>query len=201
MQPLVVHTGKAMPLRKTDVDTDQIFPAHQVRGVSKTGLGDALLSDWRTDPDFVFNNPAHEGASILVAGTEFGTGSSREWAVWALVDYGFRVIFSPRFGDIFRGNAANNGVVAATLPQAAIDRLWAQVEAEPETPLTVDLVERRVHVGELAFTFEYPEEWRLQVMNGLDEVQLTLNLAEQIDGYESRRRGSLPRIDRPRQAS
>jgi 3-isopropylmalate/(R)-2-methylmalate dehydratase small subunit len=201
MQPLVVHTGKAMPLRKTNVDTDQIFPAHQLRGVSKIGLGDAVLYDWRLDPDFVFNDPAHAGASILVAGTEFGTGSSREWAVWALVDYGFRVIFSPRFGDIFRGNAANNGVVAATLPQAAIERLWAQVEAEPEKPLTVDLVERRVSVGELAFTFEYPEEWRWQVMNGLDEIQLTLNLAEQIDGYESRRRGSLPRIDRPKQVS
>lgn len=201
MEPLVVHTGKAMPLRASNVDTDVIFPAHQGQGVSKTGHADALLYDWRLDPDFVFNNPAHGGATILVAGTEFGTGSSREWAVWALVDYGFRVILSPRFGDIFRGNATTRGLVAATLPQAAIDSLWAQVEAEPEKPLTVDLAERRVTVGDLAFTFEYPEDWRWQVMNGVDEIQLTLNLAGQIDGYESRRRGSLPRIDRPRQAS
>ena len=201
MEPLVIHTGKAMPLRATNVDTDVLFPAHQGQGVSKTGFADSLLHDWRLDPDFVFNNPAHAGATILVAGKEFGTGSSREWAVWALVDYGFRVIFSPRFGDILRGNATTRGLVAATLPQAAIDSLWAQVEAEPEKPLTVDLAERRVSVGDLAFTFEYPEDWRWQVMHGLDDIALILNLAGQIDDYESRRRGSLPRIDRPRQAS
>lgn len=203
MKPLVTHVGTAVPLRRSNVDTDQIYPAQALfRGsLTKTGHADALMSEWRKDPDFVLNRPEYAGASVLVAGPDFGTGSSREWAVWALANYGFRVILASRFGDIFRGNAAANGLVAATLPMEAIETLWAQVEAQPAVPLTVDLNERTVSVQELEFAFEYPDDFRRRVMNGLDEIELTTQYTDAIDAYEARRRTSMPKIPRTVSAS
>lgn len=136
MHSLITHTGAAVPLRRSNVDTDQLYPAQLLLSapVSRTGHSDALMAEWRKDPEFVLNQPAYDGASILVAGIDFGTGSSREWAVWALVDYGFRVVLAPRFGDIFRGNAAENGLVAAEVPEDQIEALWADIEADPTVP-------------------------------------------------------------------
>lgn len=202
MKPLVRHVGKAAPLRKSNVDTDQIMPARFGAGrVSKAGLAHAMMHDWRRDPEFVLNKPEHDGASILIAGPDFGTGSSREWAVWALMDYGIRVILSPRFGDIFRGNAAANGLVAATLPNPAIARLWEQVEARPHAPLTIDLEERMVSVQDIRYRFEYPEDFRRRIMHGLDDIQLTLQHAVDIAAFEARRRHSKPKIRRRRSLS
>lgn len=198
MEPLVTHVGKGVPLRRSNVDTDSIYPAEHalMQNLGKTGHADDLMWTWRKDPDFVLNRPQHAGASVLVAGKDFGTGSSREWAVWALVDYGFRVIFSPRFGDIFRGNAAANGLVAGVLPESAIESLWAQIEAEPERCLEVDLEHRVVAVGELRFEFEYPDDFRWRVMNGLDDIEVTQGYVDDISEYEGRRRPSLPRVPR-----
>ncbi|GAB3004287.1 3-isopropylmalate dehydratase small subunit [Streptomyces pseudoechinosporeus] len=199
MKPLRTHVGTAVPLRRSNVDTDQIYPAQLALNgsLTRTGHAAALMGEWRKEPDFVLNRPEYEGASILVAGPDFGTGSSREWAVWALVDYGFRVILSPRFGDIFRGNAANNGLVAATLPEPAIEALWEQAEAEPQIPLTVDLEGRTVSANDHRFAFEYPDDFRWRVMNGVDEIELTLRHSDDITAYEARRRPSLPKARGP----
>ncbi|WP_030438784.1 3-isopropylmalate dehydratase small subunit [Actinoplanes subtropicus] len=199
MKPLRTHVGTAVPLRRSNVDTDQIYPAQLALtgSLTRTGHAPNLMGEWRKEPDFVLNRPEYEGASILVAGPEFGTGSSREWAVWALVDYGFRVILSPRFGDIFRGNAANNGLVAAALPEPAIEALWEQVEAAPQLPLAVDLEGRTVSVNDHRFAFEYPDDFRWRVMNGVDEIELTLRHSDDITAYEARRRPSLPKARGP----
>lgn len=199
MKPLRTHTGTAVPLRKSNVDTDQIYPAQALLtgSMTKTGHAAALMGEWRKDPGFVLNKPEYAGGSVLVAGPDFGTGSSREWAVWALADYGFRVIFSVRFGDIFRANAANNGLVAATLPGRAIEALWEQIEAEPQTPLTVDLEHRVVSVADHEFTFEYPDDFRWRVLNGIDEIELTMRYDDDITRYETRRRASMPKVTRP----
>ena len=196
MKPLCTHTGKAVPLRRSNVDTDQLYPAQRILGgsLTKHGHANALMAEWRSNPDFVLNRPEHAGATILVAGPEFATGSSREWAVWALADYSFRVILAPSFGDIFRGNATNNGLVAAALPIAAIETLWGRIEDEPDTPVTVDLERRAVSLRGEQFELEYPEDFRRLVMAGLDEVDLTLRHAGDIDAYEARRRASLPKV-------
>lgn len=196
MEPLITHTGTAVPLRRNNVDTDQIYPAQMVlqAPVGRTGHADACMAEWRKDPDFVLNQPQYKGASILVAGTDFGTGSSREWAAWALVDYGFRVILAPRFGDIFRGNAAENGLVAAELTVAEIDELWTAVEAAPQTPLNVDLATSTLHHGDTKYSFAYPRHLRDRVMKGQDEIAATLESADEIEAYEARRRPSMPRI-------
>lgn len=197
MEPLRTHIGKAAPLRKSDIDTDQIIPVRFVATrVTKKGFGEGMMADLRKEPDFVLNKPEHAGSSILVAGKNFGTGSSREWAAWALLDYGFRVIFSTKFGDIFRNNAAMNGLVAATLPEDAIEQLWKQIESYPEEPVTVDLEKREVSVGGLRFEFEYPEEFRWRVLNGIDEIELTLQSLEDIERYEASLRRSKPRLPR-----
>lgn len=198
MNPLVTHTGTAVPLRRSNVDTDQIYPAQLILSapVSRTGHADALLAEWRKDPDFVLNQPQYRGASVLVAGVDFGTGSSREWAVWALVDYGFRVILAPRFGDIFRGNAAENGLVAAEIAETDVEKLWADIEAEPATPLTVNLETRTVRRGEATYSFGYPDHMRSRVMRGLDEIAATLHHEEDIRAHEARRRPTMPEIHR-----
>ena len=198
MEPLITHTGTAVPLRRNNVDTDQIYPAQLIltAPVSRTGHAAACMAEWRKDPDFVLNQPQYEGASILVAGTDFGTGSSREWAAWALVDYGFRVILAPRFGDIFRGNAAENGLVAAELTVAEIEELWTAVEAAPQTPLTVDLATCTLVHGDAEYSLAYPDHLRDRVMKGKDEISATLESADAIAAYEARRRPSMPEVVR-----
>lgn len=203
MEPLVTHTGTAVPLRRSNVDTDQLYPAQLISTapVSRTGHADALLAEWRKEPDFVLNQPAYKGASILVAGIDFGTGSSREWAVWALVDYGFRIVLAPRFADIFRANAAENGLVAAELPEDQIEILWADIEAAPTVPMTVDLFTRTLRRGSISCSFDYPEHLRERVMSGLDEIASTLEHDQEIRAYEAARRPTLPEVIRPVVAS
>ncbi|WP_280398242.1 3-isopropylmalate dehydratase small subunit [Nocardia carnea] len=192
MQPFTVHTGVATPLRRTDVDTDQIIPVRFLTHSSRTGFADKLFHDWREEPDFVLNDPAYAGSTILVAGRDFGTGSSREYAVWALQNYGYRAVLAPRFGDIFRGNALTNGLLTVTLDPATIERIWERIEAEPRTPVTVDLVERQVRLGELTASFDLDDNTRTRLLEGLDPIDLTLRHADMISDFESRRRPALP---------
>jgi 3-isopropylmalate/(R)-2-methylmalate dehydratase small subunit len=193
MEKFTVHTGTAVPLRRSNVDTDQIIPAEYLKRVTRTGFEDGLFAAWRTDPDFVLNRPEHAGASILVAGADFGTGSSREHAVWALQDYGFRVVLSPRFGDIFRGNAGKSGLLTARVEQAVVERLWTTIEAEPSTPVTVDLVAREVTAIGVETPLEVDDYTRWRLLEGLDDISLTLRHVEKIERFESTRPSHLPR--------
>lgn len=196
MTPLITHTGIAVPLRRDNVDTDQLYPAQRILNApqTRTGHADALMAEWREDPDFVLNKPAYNGASILVAGRDFGTGSSREWAVWALADYGFRAVLAPRFGDIFRGNTAENGLVAGEMSEADIEELWDRLEDAPGTRVEVDLEHRTVSCGQSRYGFGYPEHFRQRVMRGLDEIALTLEHAAEIADFEVRQRATMPRV-------
>ena len=193
MEKFTVHTGTAVPLRRSNVDTDQIIPAEYLKRVTRTGFEDGLFAAWRKDAGFVLNRPEHSGASILVAGADFGTGSSREHAVWALQDHGFRAVVSPRFGDIFRGNAGKSGLLTACVEQEVVERLWATVEAEPTTPITVDLVARRVRTGNVAAPFEVDDYTRWRLLEGLDDIGLTLRHVDQIELFEATRPPQLPR--------
>ncbi len=190
--PFTVHTGTAVPLRRSTVDTDQIIPAVYLKRITRTGFEDALFAAWRADPDFVLNQPQYAGASILVAGPDFGTGSSREHAVWALRDYGFRVVISPRFADIFRGNAGKQGLLTAVVSQADVESLWARVEADPSAPVTVDLATREVSAGDLVVAFHIDDYTRWRLMEGLDDIDLTLRHERDIDDFEARRPGWAP---------
>ena len=192
MQKFTVHTGRVVPLRRSDVDTDQIIPAVWLKQVSRTGFAEGLFSAWRADPDFVLNRPEHQGASVLVAGPDFGTGSSREHAVWALQDHGFRVVVAPRFGDIFRGNSLKAGLLTVLLPVEVVEDLWARVEADPDLEVTVDLETREVRYAERTVPFELDDFTRWRLLNGLDEIGLTLTHTEDIDAYEARRPSWLP---------
>jgi 3-isopropylmalate/(R)-2-methylmalate dehydratase small subunit len=193
MEKFEVHTGRVAPLRRTNVDTDQIIPAEYLKRVSRTGFEDGLFAAWRADDaDFVLNQPAYSGATILVAGEDFGTGSSREHAVWALQDYGFRVVLAPRFGDIFRGNSLKAGLLTVLLPAAAIEQLWAAAEADPAAELTVDLVRRQVRSGTSTIGFELDDFTRWRLLNGLDDISLTLRQVDEIAAYEGGRPGWLP---------
>jgi 3-isopropylmalate/(R)-2-methylmalate dehydratase small subunit len=187
MDTFTTHVGTVVPLRRSNVDTDQIIPAVYLKRVTRTGFEDGLFSAWRADPDFVLNNPAYAGATILVAGPEFGTGSSRQHAVWALRDWGFTVVVSARFGDIFRGNALKEGLLPVELDTAAVEALWELAETEPGTQVTVDLVAREVRVGDAAWPFPLDDFSRWRLMEGLDDIGLTLRHEELIGGYESRR--------------
>lgn len=191
--PFTVHTGTALPLRRSTVDTDQIIPAVYLKRITRTGFSDALFAAWRADPDFVLNQEQYAGASILIAGADFGTGSSREHAVWALRDYGFRVVISPRFADIFRGNAGKQGLLTAVVGQADVERLWALVEQAPAVQVTVDLGAREIRAGELTLAFEIDDYTRWRLMEGLDDIDLTLRHAEDIDTFEAARPGWAPR--------
>ena len=203
MDKFSVHTGTAVPLRRTNVDTDQIIPAVYLKRVTRTGFEDGLFSAWRTnEPDFVLNQPQYDGASILVAGPDFGTGSSREHAVWALHDYGFRVVISPRFADIFRGNSLKAGLLTVELPEKVVQALWDDIEENPSMPVTVDLVERQVrwHPASGAedadevhdFALDDYARWRL--LEGLDDIALTLRHADDITAYERTRKSWLPTV-------
>jgi 3-isopropylmalate/(R)-2-methylmalate dehydratase small subunit len=167
MDKFVTHRGKVMPLRRSDVDTDQIIPAVYLKRVTRTGFEDGLFRAWRDDPGFVLNNPSYNGASILVAGPNFGTGSSRQHAVWALRDWGFKVVIAARFGDIFRGNALKEGLLPVQLDQKAVEAIWELAESEPEKEIMVDLGERQVRVDDAVWTFPIDEFSRWRLMEGL----------------------------------
>ena len=185
MEKFTVHTGVAMPLRRSDVDTDQIIPAEYLKRVSRTGFEDGLFNAWRADPTFVLNDPAYAGATILVAGHRFGVGSSREHAVWALQDYGFRAVIAPSFGDIFRNNALKGGLLPVVLQEKVIQELWILLEERPGVQLSVDLVERQVRGPELNWPFSVDEHSRWRLMEGLDDIGLTLRHADEIADYEA----------------
>jgi 3-isopropylmalate/(R)-2-methylmalate dehydratase small subunit len=187
MDKVTIHTGTAVPLRRSNVDTDQIIPAVYLKRVTRTGFEDGLFSAWREDPSFVLNNPAYAGASVLVAGEDFGTGSSREHAVWALHNYGFRVVISPRYGDIFRGNSLKQGLLTVELPQAAVDTLWDLIESAPDTRIEVDLVAREVRAGGDVWPFALDDFARWRLLEGLDDIGLTLRNEPDITAFEARR--------------
>ncbi|MCI6574896.1 MAG: 3-isopropylmalate dehydratase small subunit [Actinomycetaceae bacterium] len=187
MEKFISHTGVGVPLRRSNVDTDQIIPAVFLKRVSRSGFEDALFQAWRQDPDFVLNKPAYASGSVLVAGNDFGTGSSREHAVWALHDYGFRVVLAPRFADIFRGNAGKQGLVAGVVDEANIEQLWKILEATPGTEITVDLEHKTVHAQGFMCTFEIDDYTRWRLMEGLDDIGLTLRDEVAIAAYEARR--------------
>jgi len=193
MDAFTSHTGVAAPLKRSAVDTDQIIPAVYLKRVTKTGFDDALFANWRQDPTFVLNQPAYAGASILVAGPDFGTGSSREHAVWALRDYGFSVVLSPKFADIFRGNAGKQGLVTGVVGEAEIERIWAALDADPGIEMTVDLVSRTARVGEFETAFEIDDYTRWRLLEGLDDIGLTLRNEEKIAQFEARREAWRPR--------
>jgi 3-isopropylmalate/(R)-2-methylmalate dehydratase small subunit len=193
MEKFTTHTGRAVPLRRSNVDTDQIIPAVYLKRISRTGFEDGLFSAWRAnEPDFVLNQRRYEGATVLVAGPDFGTGSSREHAVWALQDYGFRVVLSPRFGDIFRGNSLKAGLLAVLVPQDVVADLWDRVQADPELPVTVDLVDRQVRYAGVSVDFELDDHARSRLLEGLDDIALTLRHGEEIATFEQRRASWLP---------
>ncbi|HZB50477.1 MAG TPA: 3-isopropylmalate dehydratase small subunit [Mycobacteriales bacterium] len=193
MQKFTVHTGRVAPLRRSNVDTDQIIPAVWLKQVSRTGFGAGLFSAWReADPDFVLNRPEYAGASVLVAGPDFGTGSSREHAVWALQDFGFRVVLAPRFGDIFRGNSLKAGLLTVLVDEALVEDLWARAEADPSAGVTVDLERREVRFDDRAVPFELDDFTRWRLLEGLDDIGLTLRHTDAIDAYEARRPAFLP---------
>jgi len=193
MEKFTTVTGIALPLRRSNVDTDQIIPAVYLKRVTKTGFDDALFAAWRQDPDFVLNQPAYQGARVLVAGADFGTGSSREHAVWALRDYGFDVVLSPRFGDIFRGNSGKQGLLAGTITEADAQLLWDIIEADPGIELTVDLVARTARVGDLVIPFLIDDYTRWRLLEGLDDIGLTLRDEARISEFESHRESWRPR--------
>ncbi|MBF4594152.1 3-isopropylmalate dehydratase small subunit [Curtobacterium flaccumfaciens] len=193
MDKITTVTGIAAPLKRSNVDTDQIIPAVYLKRVTKTGFEDALFSGWRQDPDFVLNQERYQGARVLVAGPDFGTGSSREHAVWALRDFGFSVVISPRFADIFRGNAGKQGLVTAIVTEPEVERLWAAIEANPGIEATVDLVTQRVSLGDVDVPFEIDAYTRWRLMEGLDDIGLTLRDETSITEFESRRSSWRPK--------
>jgi 3-isopropylmalate/(R)-2-methylmalate dehydratase small subunit len=192
MHPGTIHTGRAVALRRSNVDTDQIIPAVYLKRVTRTGFEDGLFAAWRNDPDFVLNRPEAAGASVLVAGPDFGTGSSREHAVWALHDHGFRVVLSSRFADIFRGNAGKGGLVTACVEQSDVERIWDAVEADPSTEVTVDLESRTVTWAGESAGFDIDDYTRWRLMEGLDDVDLTLRHGDAVADFESRRPRWMP---------
>jgi 3-isopropylmalate/(R)-2-methylmalate dehydratase small subunit len=193
MDRFTVHTGRAVPLRRSNVDTDQIIPAVYLKRVTRTGFADGLFQAWRADePDFVLNQQRYAGASVLVAGPDFGTGSSREHAVWALWDYGFRVVISSRFADIFRGNSLKAGLLTVMLPEQTVQRLLDDICDDPRIEVTVDLLERQVRWPGEAHGFELDNHTRWRMLEGLDDIALTLRDTAAIDRYERDRRPWLP---------
>jgi 3-isopropylmalate/(R)-2-methylmalate dehydratase small subunit len=188
MDAFTTHTGTAAPLRRNNVDTDQIIPAEYLKRITRTGFEDGLFSAWRAnEPDFVLNQPQYAGATVLVAGPDFGTGSSREHAVWALLDGGFRVVISSRFADIFRNNSTKSGLLTVLLPQEEVEKLWAAVEADPTTLVTVDLQAKTVAYGGTSVSFEIDDYTRWRLLEGLDDVGLTERYLDDIEAFEASR--------------
>jgi 3-isopropylmalate/(R)-2-methylmalate dehydratase small subunit len=192
MEKFSVHTGTAAPLRRSDIDTDQIIPGRFCATHSRTGYADGLFGDWRKDPEFVLNRPAYQGVTVLVAGENFGCGSSREHAVWALQNFGFRVVIAPRFADIFRANSLMAGLLTVTLSQEKVNRLWSLIEGDPTTEVTVDLEAMTVRTADLLEPFTLNEDTRARMLAGLDQIAVSLRYEEQIAEYERGRRPALP---------
>ena len=193
MEKFTVHTGRAAPLRRSNVDTDQIIPAVYLKRVNRTGFEDGLFAAWRAnEPDFVLNQDRFAGATILVAGPDFGIGSSREHAGWALLDYGFKAVISPRYGDIFRGNSLKAGLLTVVLDEKVVQRLWDDVDDDPAIQVTVDLVERQVRWHGEVHSFELDDYTRWRLLEGLDDIGLTLRNTDDIAAYEARRKPWLP---------
>jgi 3-isopropylmalate/(R)-2-methylmalate dehydratase small subunit len=192
MQAFTRHTGVGIPLRRSNVDTDQIIPAVYLKRITRTGFEDGLFSAWRNDPTFVLNQPAFSAGSVLVAGPDFGTGSSREHAVWALSDYGIRVVISSKFADIFRGNSGKGGLLAAQVEQDQVELLWKLLENQPGTEVTVDLQTQSIVAGSLTIAFQIDPYIKWRLLNGLDDIALTLRHADEIDVFESGRPAFLP---------
>ena len=193
MEKFVKHTGTGIPLRRSNVDTDQIIPAVYLKRVTRSGFEDGLFAAWRNDPEFVLNQPQYKSGTILVAGPEFGTGSSREHAVWALQNYGFKVVISSRFADIFRGNSLKGGLLTVILPQEAVEAIWTAIESDPTTSITVDLETRTVSYGATTVAFELDDYTRWRLMEGLDDIGLTLKHTDAIDSFEAKRPAYKPK--------
>ncbi|MBK6887142.1 MAG: 3-isopropylmalate dehydratase small subunit [Tetrasphaera sp.] len=187
MDAFTTHTGIGVPLRRSNVDTDQIIPAEFLKRVTRTGFEDGLFAAWRRDDTFVLNDPAYAAGSVLVAGPDFGTGSSREHAVWALMNYGFRVVISSRFADIFRGNSGKQGLLTAMASQDDVELLWKHLENEPGSSVTVDLVSRTITAGDIVAPFEVDDYTRWRLLEGLDDIGLTLRHEGEITAYEKAR--------------
>ena len=193
MEKFIFHTGTGIPLRRSNVDTDQIIPAVYLKRVTRSGFEDGLFAAWRSDPEFVLNKTEYQGGTILVAGVDFGTGSSREHAVWALQNYGFKVVISSRFADIFRGNSLKGGLLTVILPQEAVEELWLAIEADPKTSISVDLEKRTVSYGSKVISFELDDYTRWRLMEGLDDIGLTLRHTNLVEGFESKRANFKPK--------
>jgi 3-isopropylmalate/(R)-2-methylmalate dehydratase small subunit len=193
MEKFTSVTGVGVPLRRSGVDTDQIIPAVYLKRVTKTGFDDALFANWRQDPEFILNNPDYEGARVLVAGPDFGTGSSREHAVWALRDYGFDAVLAPKFADIFRGNSGKQGLLTGVISEEDCEKLWAALEAQPGAQLTVDLVEKKATLGDLVVPFEVDDYIRWRLLEGLDDIALTLRNEQDITDFEAKRESWRPK--------
>jgi 3-isopropylmalate/(R)-2-methylmalate dehydratase small subunit len=193
MEKFVKHTGTAIPLRRSNVDTDQIIPAVYLKRVTRSGFEDGLFAAWRNDPEFVLNKPQYKTGTILVAGPEFGTGSSREHAVWALQNYGFKVVISSRFADIFRGNSLKGGLLTVILAKEAVEAIWTAIESDPTTSITVDLETRTVSYGSTTVAFELDDYTRWRLMEGLDDIGLTLKHTDAIDSFEAKRPAYKPK--------
>ena len=193
MDAFTVVTGTAVPLERGNVDTDQIIPAVFLKRVTKTGYEDALFHEWRKDPEFVLNDPAFAAATVLFVGPDFGTGSSREHAVWALRDYGFKAVFSPKFADIYRGNSGKQGLLAGILPEQTIETIWALIRSQPGIEATVDLAARTVRVGDVEAAFEIDDYTAWRLLEGLDDIGLTLRDEDAITAFEAKRESWRPR--------
>ena len=192
MEKFIKHTGTGVPLRRSNVDTDQIIPAVYLKRVTRSGFEDGLFSAWRNDPEFVLNKDEYKNGTVLVAGPEFGTGSSREHAVWALQNYGFKVVISSRFADIFRGNSLKGGLLTVILPQETVEAIWQAIEATPSTEITVDLDSRTVSYNDVTVAFELDDYTRWRLMEGLDDIGLTLKHTDSIDAFEVKRASYKP---------
>ena len=193
MEKFISHTGTAIPLRRSNVDTDQIIPAVYLKRVTKSGFEDGLFSAWRSDPEFVLNKAEYAGATVLVAGPDFGTGSSREHAVWALQNYGFKVVLSSRFADIFRGNSQKAGLLTVILPQEVIEELWQVIESDHTTSVTVDLEAKSVRFGSATHPFAIDDYTRWRLMEGLDDIGLTLQKIDEVSAFEAERASFKPK--------
>ena len=192
MEKFVKHTGTAVPLRRSNVDTDQIIPAVYLKRVTRSGIEDGLFSAWRSDPEFVLNKAEYKAGTILVAGVDFGTGSSREHAVWALQNYGFKAVISSRFADIFRGNSLKGGLLTVIIEQSDVEALWAAIEANPATSVSVDLETRTVSYDKVVLPFVIDDYTRWRLMEGLDDIGLTVKNADSIDSFEKSRTSLKP---------
>jgi len=192
MEKFIKHTGTGVPLRRSNVDTDQIIPAVYLKRVTRSGFEDGLFAAWRNDPEFVLNKAEYKSGTVLLAGADFGTGSSREHAVWALQNYGFKVVISSRFADIFRGNSLKGGLLTVILPQGDVEAMWTAVEADPSTAITVDLDTRTVSYGSISHPFAIDDYTRWRLMEGLDDIGLTLKQTDSIDAFEEKRASHKP---------